>query len=361
LLVDGDCNLEKCTINLNGIELKEKLISTMHFDSEHYALFDQLRPFGSAMRICVDDFRQWRAVPVAASLINWHGKNKIVLSCRTKWASVYADRRRTRYALSPDYCNYGLLAASPLVAGAESRYTDPVLTAGVRQASFLMGKTGVREAPVVDLPGERTGESSLKGLSDSLRVRFLVVPGNRQYKPADSGTAAAGKPAAFKIDVRRDSFDRMLWDCGSSDCLRINKVILYSAATVAAQIPLPAVDRQSHLKICIKGELRALKNPGEVGLFSALKGENGRVQILGKNPRALVAASNWRKFEIDDLVPLAALGGKAVSCELALYPCPWMESQYGVSRRATDAVFRGITIELSPAELPCLSRQRIIY
>lgn len=342
LLVDGDKNLEKSKVEVNGVVLKERLLPAMHFDSQHYALYDQLREFGPAMRISVNDFRQWRAIPIDTSLINWQSKNSIIINSLAKSATIFGDRRKTRQMLSPDYCNYGILAAAPFAAGAESRVKEPVLTASPPQESYYAAK----------------GESKT-ALKDSLRIRLLV---NFDSNSDENAVLASIKPPVKRtIEVNRESFDRMLWDSGSQDCLRINKVILYAARTVAAEFPVPEMDKSAQVKIRITGDLKALKNAGDVGMLCALKGENGKVQILGKTPRALSAYSDWHKFQIEDIVPLNALGGKALSMELALYPCPWMEGQYGVSRRATDALFRNITIEVSEADLPSLSGRRIIY
>lgn len=96
-------------------------------------------------------------------------------------------------------------------------------------------------------------------------------------------------------------------------------------------------------------------------MLCALKGSNGRVQLLGRAPRALDARPQWHKFEITDTIPLEHMGNRAEALELALYPCPWMEGQYGVSRRACDALFRNIKVEFRSTELPPISGRRIVY
>jgi hypothetical protein len=267
-----------------------------------------------------------------------------------KTATIYSDRRDTRFSLSPDYCNYGILAAAPVAAGAESRYTDPVRTAQIVQESFAIPKGEARTS-----------------LKNSLRIKLLVLLDPTSSKQADGKTSletdepASALDASCKISISRKSFDPMLWDPGSTDCLRINKVVLYAARTVAAEFPLADLRAGTHIKLRISGELKALKNPGEVGLGCAVKGSNGAVQILGKTPRALQAKANWQKFEINDIVPQASAGGKISHVHLALYPCPWMEGQYGVSRKATDALFRNITVEAESIDLPSLSGRRILY
>lgn len=339
LLVDGDKNLERAKVEINGKELDSHLIPTMDFDARHYSLYDQLREFGPAMRISVGDFRQWRALRLDPSLINWNGENKIVLRSTTKEATIYGDRKKTRFMLSPDYCNYGILAGAPVAAGAESRFTDPVLTSDTNERSYIVSKS-----------------EPINQLKDSLRVRLLLTLNGSN---SASGPSSAEAVSLTKVD--RKAFDQMLWDNDSSDQLHINKVALYAARTVGADIPIPNPSNASHIKLRIKGEVRAKRNPGEVGILCALKGGSGAVQILGKTPRAVDASIEWRKFEISDIVPLASVGGAASAMELALYPCPWMEGQYGVSRRATDALFRNITIETSGSNLPEISSRRIVY
>lgn len=348
LLVDGDKNLENAVLEFNGTKLENTLSPLFNYDWQHYALYDQLREFAPAMRISVADLRQWRAVEIPQGLINWQGRNQVIIKNQSNHATIYGDRRPTRYAFSGDYCNYGLLAASPLAAGAETRFTDPVMTANTKEESTFLPKSA---ASGLHRPGTR--------LSDSLRVRIMLVPNDRiQIKQEASNKEAS----VFKIPVPRELFDQMLWDPGSQDALQMNKVVLYAARTPACNLILPELGQQlSHIKIKIKGKLKALKNPGEVGMLCALRGQNGRIQILGKTPRALSAASSWHDFEITDLVPLEGFGGKAESVQLALYPCPWMEGQYGVSRRATDALFRDITVEISQQDLPRVSGRRFIY
>ena len=396
LLVDGDYNIEKCQVEVNGTVLNGKLISTMHSDAAHYALYDQLREFGPAMRVSVEDFRQWRAIEIPTAQINWHGINRFKLTSTTKVATVYGDgAQHSRYSLSPDFCNYGILAAAPVAAGAESRWTDPVLTAALKQDSYM---TTVREnggdnaqsssntsneISAVSLPSEAakgddptdddatasmpesrsaTNAFTRRHLRDSLRLKLLVLlDDNGAAKVGDATAQKTVSPASQIVQVSRKSFDRLLWDSNSSDCLRMNKVVLYSARTVGADISLPEIGSGTHLRVIVRGELRALKNPGEVGLLCALKGAKGQVQILGKTPRAIAATSEWRKFKIEDLIPLQCVGGSAKAIELALYPCPWMEGQYGVSRRATDALFRNITIEVSADEMPQISGRRVMY
>ncbi|HNB25086.1 MAG TPA: hypothetical protein PKZ32_21875 [Candidatus Melainabacteria bacterium] len=247
--------------------------------------------------------------------------------------------------LSPDYCNYGLLAAAPVAAGAESRFTDPVLTGNTVERSYILGKS-----------------EPISQLKDSLRIRLVLTltGGNEARSMANSSTSSITSPKVItKVD--RKSFDQMLWDNNSNDQLHINKVALYAARTVGADIPIPTPSNATHIKLRITGEVKAIRNPGDVGLLCALKGRNGSVQILGKTPRALIASTNWRKFEINDMVPLNSVGGAAAAVELALYPCPWMEGQYGVSRRATDALFKNLSIETSGSNLAELSTRRIVY
>lgn len=374
LMIDGDKELEKCKVVLNGRELKGRLLSTTHFDPRHYAMFDLMREFAPAMRVSVDDFRQWRAIPVEPGLINWQGRNRIVLTGNEKAVTVYGDRCSGRYSLSPDYCNYGILSAAPIAAGVEPRYTDPVIIAASKQSSELI-RACSGESNKNSLPGEGN-QTSKETLKDSLRVRFLVILANAAEACGSSikvetagksvidqaGRSLKTESASRTVKVARESFDRLLWDTSSNDCLRINKAILYAARTIAGQVPLPELEASSHVHIKVTGELKSLKrNAGEVGLLCVLRGSNEGTQILGKTPRALLAARDWQKFQIDDVIPLADLGGKAKALELAFYPCPWMEGQYGVSRQSSDAVFRNLVVEASSTELPSLSGPRIIY
>ncbi|MBX9687065.1 MAG: hypothetical protein K2X27_10210 [Candidatus Obscuribacterales bacterium] len=353
LLLDGDKNLEKMAIDINDKHISVPLLSTMHFDKEHYALYDQFREFAPAMRVSVDDFRQWRALPLDAGLINWKGRNRIVLTTRSKTATIYGDRPKTRHLPSPDYCNYGILAAGALAAGAEPRVKEPVLACEQDEQSFLF----------------KFGEPKARSLKDSLRIRLLVILApqeNQKELPAlhslpNPYLSPSVKSESLRLSISRKEFDQMLWDNKSNDCLQINKTVLYAAKTLGAEIALPDLADSTHLKLRLTGELKAVHHEGDVGILPALRGSNGSIQILGKTPRAIPAESNWRKFELDDLIPLSILGSKAEAFDLALYPCPWMEGQYGVSRRAADALFRNLQLELSPVDLSTIQGRRLIY
>ncbi len=410
LFVDGNKNLEDSKIVVNGVTIKEPLRSTMHFDGLHYLLFDQMREFAPAMRVSVNDFRQWRAVPVSKHLIRWNGPNRIVITAQSKDSVIYSDGRHVRYSYSPDYCNYGVLAAAPLTAGAESRYIEPILTAKCIEESFISPDPKAAEKNAETDPEKGEDVSKLEKLKGSLRIKLAVVPAATetsmqtetagraeaavgtqsaertqaagqagsvgQVKSAQTGSAeppAPGSvatsvsdknsaPPSVKIDVNRKSFDPVLYDTNSLDALRMNKTVLYAARRIGADFPVAKIAPSSHIELRIKGNLKALHNAGEVGILCAIKGQNGHVQILGRNPRALQAKPNWKQFEIKDLIPTDLFGGSVSTVELALYPCPWMEGQYGVSRRACDALFKDITIELKAKELPSLAgRRRIIY
>lgn len=420
LLVDGNKNLEMSKIVVNGVQINEPLRSTMHFDGPHYLLFDQMREFAPAMRISVDDLRQWRAVPVSKNLINWNGPNKITITAQSKDSAIYSDGRHLRYAYSPDYCNYGILAAAPVTAGAESRLVEPILTAKCIEESFISPDPKQADRNV-DEYDKNEHPSKLEKLKGSLRIKLAVGPlsitsgeqasataselkatssgnGNSQaasvivrssdesasnvvenpnqaeVKRATAGVSPVSaqqhskatinndESRSITIKVDRKSFDPVLYDTNSFDALRMNKTVLYAARRIGADFPVAKLAPASHLSVKITGDLKALHNAGEVGILCAIKGKNGNIQILGKNPRALQAKPNWREFEIHDLIPTDLLGGEATAVELALYPCPWMEGQYGVSRRACDALFKNIKIKLETKELPSLvGKRRIIY
>lgn len=369
LLIDGNKNLEKSKIELNGVKINEPLRSTMHFDAPHYQLFDQMREFAPAMRISVDDLRQWRAVPVSSKIINWNGPNRIVLTALAKDSAIYSDGRHLRYAYSPDYCNYGILAAAPVTAGAESRFIEPVLTAKCIEESFISPdpKQFDRYSDGDNEKAEGTGK--VEKLKGSLRIKLAVIPASTSLQNSEAPTSVSASnidtvpaPHSVTIKVDRKRFDPVLYDTNSFDALRMNKTVLYAARRIGAEFPVSKLAPSSHIAIRIKGNLKALHNAGEVGLLCAIKGSNGHVQILGKTPRALLAKANWKEFEIQDLIPTSLFGGKAEAIELALYPCPWMEGQYGVSRRACDALFKDISIELKSKDLPSLTgKRRIIY
>lgn len=348
VLIDGDKEIEHSDVYVNGHKLAARPLSAMHFDAMRYCIFDQMREFAPAMGINAQDLRQWRMLSVPVELLNLRGRNTITLTCKGKSAVVYADENPSqRYMHSPNYCNYGLLASSALTSGAESRLTDPVSTASVKQSSFFFSN---------DLT------SSRQHLPGSLKIRLaLVLPALDQANQASGSSLPDVVPALYKVNVERKSFDPMLWDVDSTERVRMNKTILYAARSNAASIKLPDLGRYSHWKIKISGELRSVKNPGDVGLLSVVLGKNGEQVILGKTPRALQANFDWRKFVIEDIVPNKLFASAPGSICLALYPVPWMEGQYGASRKSCDSLFRNLKIEFGGSSMPELASNKIIY
>ncbi|MBY0356670.1 MAG: hypothetical protein K2W82_01605 [Candidatus Obscuribacterales bacterium] len=361
ILIDADKEIEKADIFVQGNKLVTKPVSAIHLDAARYQIFDQMREFAPSMGINAEDLRQWRFVVVPLNWLQGQKKFSVRLQSRAKKTLVYVDSKPDeRYMLSPSYCNYGLLASSPMNAGAESRYTDPVTTAAVKQNSFI-------------------GEKALAG---SLRIKLaLVLPPESQTESQAVTQAETNLAAKTTISIGRDLFDPLLSDVGSADYLRMNKTILYAARSNAGEVKLPELKAGTHFKFRITGELKANQNPGEVGLLSVASGAGGQQVILGRTPRALTAKSKWQKFVIEDLLPgdlfVSAGNGMASasasasanqrhlpaprSLSLAFYPGPWMEGQYGASRKSCDVLFRKLQIEYQSCNLPEFAARKIIY
>ncbi len=358
VLVDGDKNLEQCEVLVNGQRIGEHLLPVNHFDGPHYNLYDQMREFAPSMGVNAEEFRQWRAVAVAPELIHWNGKNKIELAVRPAAATIYGDANvDSRFMLSPDYFSYGLVSSAPAAAGAESRCIDPVITGSARQNSRI-------------LSGSRA-----ERLFDSLRIKVACVlppasttaprtiqQGSDRSAPVPSikkSILPAIQETRFHLKIPASIFDPMLQE---GEQIRINKTILYSARSIGASIKLPhASQGQSHIKLVITGELKALRNPGETGVLVALTGKDGTVATLGKLPRAIRAGSSWSSFVITDTVPLSLLSGQPDSLAVALYPVPWMEGQYGASRKNPDAAFRNLRVDGEYTALPGIAGTRVIF
>lgn len=351
VLVDGDKNLEQCEVWVNGKRATGHLLPVNNYDAPHYELYNQMREFAPSMGVNAEDFRQWRAVAIDSSLINWHGRNRIEVSVKAPAAIVYGDGNvESRYMLSPDYFSYGLVSSAPIANGAESRCADPVLTGANRQSSRI-------------LSGSRA-----ERLFDSLRIRLACVlpPAVAAATPSADAIAGLKKsetvPVAtspFKQPIVSSAFDPMLQE---GDQLRMNKTVLYSARSIGASIKLPAAPPSAtHMRLTLRGEIKANRNVGNAGVLVALTGTNGQVTSLGRLPRAVHAAAEWSRFEISDVVPVATVGGKVDSLAVALYPVPWMEGQYGASRRDPDVSIKDLTVEGDYTTLPALAGTKVIY
>lgn len=353
LMVDGDKNVEQCEVLINGHRIAERLVSVNHFDGPHYNLYDQMREFGPSMRVNPEDFRQWRAVSINPSLVNWSGKNRIELIVRPGAATIYGDANvGSRYMLSPDYFSYGLVSSAPAATGAESRCVDPVIAGSAHQSSRIVSGSRVER------------------LFDSLRIKLAcVMPPAIQNSAAQLGVTAPrvvsssssslSSSTRFALSVPSRLFDPGMQE---GDQVRINKTVLYSARSIAGSVELPLPPPgKSHLSLRLTGEVRALKNPGDTGVLVALTGKSGSVATLGNLPRSVAAGENWSPFVITDIVPLSVVGGTPDSLAVALYPVPWMEGQYGASRKNPDASFRKLRVEGEFVSLPGIAGTRVIY
>lgn len=350
VLVDGDKNLEQCEVLVNGKKAEGHPLPVSNIDGPHYELYNQMREFAPSMGVNSEDFRQWRFVRVAPEWINWHGPNRIELSVKAPAATVYGDGNiDSRYMLSPDYFSYGLVSSAPTASGAESRLPDPVITGDARRSSRI-------------LSGSRA-----ERLFDSLRIRLAcIMPAvssdARALKVSSANAPAApskGDSHPFQAELSASAFDPMLQE---GDQVRMNKSVLYAARSVGASVKLPAAPAgKSHIKFTFTGEIKALRNAGNAGVLLALAGKHGEVAIPGRLPRAVNATAEWTTFVISDEVPLSVVGSNPDSLAVALYPVPWMEGQYGASRRAPDVALRNLKVQGHFTELPAMAGTKIIY
>lgn len=322
LLIDGDSGLSNVVVSINGHRLPGHPRLIYHYFLAEYPILPIVRQQAAAMGIPVTALRQWRAIAVPSSYINSKGLNQITLQQEQGQSIVYGDLADScRYSPSFKYFSFHKMFASP--TSLDARLMNPITTAAVKQKSLL---------------------SSAPELASSLRIRLLPLP--------HSGPESA-QVAIYKKNLDASNFDPLLKDPQQgADGVRINKNALKYAASTECRVELPKLPAASHLLVKLKGQIRCLKGPGHIGIALVLIGQNNDYHVLDLPPVSVAASTNWRGFELEDLVPAKLLQGAAKIFAFNLYPCPWTDAHYGSDANYSDAQLRKLEMEISTVNAP---------
>ncbi len=343
LLIDADRHLNGARITVNGHILTQEPRSFNHFNAAQYLLFNTMREHSHYMRIGVDDFRQWRAVPVPAAWLNLSGSNLITVTATASPLTLFSDTRPSnRTMLSPAY-----FASDKMVSALNSldpRIPSTTLTGSVSESSTLVPS---HQATPIRLP-------------DSLRIKLAVALKNPEPVRRPSAPQIARSGMASEFAAQLSAQDKLIAD-GSCHGLRINRYILKTARSTIASCAAPPLKDSSHFSITVKGKLRILKGDGAVGLPITIYGANGEALVLGRSPNFIRGTGGWTSFSISDLVPSRIIGGALTKVTVTLFPCPWQGAWYGCSKDASDAQLTDLTVHVVATDLPELSDKRVVY
>jgi hypothetical protein len=350
VLIDANSNLNGASFELNGHRIEAPLRSFKSYDANQYLLYNTMREHSQYMDVSVDDFRQWRALPVPADWINLSGVNIVRLTNGTRNAELYGDSRpNLRPLLSPYYFASDLMVSS--MTSMESRIASLVPSGLVAQSSTIgnAGPTALLQA------------NDESGLSDSLRMKLALSSGGATG--ITGGTfGSTGSSASIDSTAGATSFhgdfkagDPIVKDAGGGDVLRINKYVLRFARSTACSLDLPPLRKSSHLLVRVTGRMRVLKGPGRIGVPVTISGSDNQCLVLGRSPNYLTGTHEWQSFAIEDLVPAKNFGYRAKSVAITLYPCPWQSAWYGSDRDWSDAELRDVRVEVRAVDAPELS------
>lgn len=101
LLIDGDKNLERAVIEVNGHRIQSKPQNLLLFNNERAIMLDGLQLWARLCRQNIDGLRQWRAVPVPLGLLAGQTDNIISIRPPANFpVTIYGDFTSTRGTVS---------------------------------------------------------------------------------------------------------------------------------------------------------------------------------------------------------------------------------------------------------------------
>jgi hypothetical protein len=335
LMVDADGDIDNAVVELNGKRLDEKFKHIRYFNSEIYRQSFELLSLGYPMGLELSDFRNWRAIRIDASALNWKGGNsiKIIAAGPTR---LYADKSSTeRKMLSPNTYCVNILGNS--CDRTDPRIVSPILAAKVEQSSSL------------------NSGNKINKLDSSLRVKLGI--GLNSAQPL-APLVDSGK---YSASMSHKDFDLYMQDL---DGIKMNRQVLKAVQRTGATFPFPEMPNATHLRVLLKGELRSETKNGSAGVVLALlPGATAPSVNLSSVPNAIPASAEWKSFEIEDTVPKSMLAPKAKpSLYVALYPGSWLDvCGYGADRSSPSVHVRNLSFEITGVRQSDLASCRMLY
>lgn len=335
LMVDADGDIENATVVLNGKRLNDKFKHIRFFNSEIYRQSFELVSLGYPMGLELNDFRNWKAILIDPSALDWDKINsiKIIASAPTR---VYADESSIeRRMLSPNAYCVNILGNS--CDRTDPRIVSPILAANTEQRS------------------SHGTPNRITMLNTSLRVKLGVAL--KREDPVDP-SLDLGK---YSATISPKDFDLYMQDV---DGIKMNRQVIKAVQRTGATFPFPEMPHATHLLVKLRGELKSETKRGSAGIVVALlPGAVAPSINLSSVPNAITASSDWKDFEIVDIVPKSLLAPNSkMSLYVALYPGSWLDvCGYGADRSSPSVKVRNLSFEVSGVKQADLANCRMIY
>ena len=351
LLIDCDRRFAPTDLRVDNHSLgAPPLLPFALFDEQKSKSFNLLREFAYTFGKEIDDFRQWRAMPVPIE--DLQGKTSINVSIRqgNAPATIYGlAARPSRAMLSSDYLDVNRMINSP--DSLEPRVLDPVQTGGSNRMMVngnLETATFMGTAVHLALGMPKTG---------------TVLPKTGTVLPrTDERTNSHSSPdqAPWSLDIDPHLFDPLLRD-RNIGTLIINRAILKAAQTNAAIVTVPK-SPSACLSLKLTGSLKCDRKIGSLGLVVSSVTASGAQSILCRLPKAIAATQEWQSFEIADLLPNNNLKDPIEKLSISVFPGPWQQvAGYGCDKSCSTVWIRSLKLTLKPTDLPSFTNRQVFY
>lgn len=338
LMVDGGAGIEDAVVELNGKRLLEHFRHIRYFNSEIYRQSFELVSLGYPMGMELADFRNWRAIELDPSMLNWTGINTIKVNA-TAPTTIYADKAANeRRMLSPN--SYCVNILGNQCERTDPRIVSPILSAVTKQSSTIASAGA--ETP----------------FAGSLRLKLGIGLKPVPSLPAPPNPAESEK---YSAAISHKAFDIYMQDV---DCIKMNRQVIKAIQRTGAKFPVPEFKNATHLKVVLKGELKSDTKKGSAGIVVALlPGAVAPSINLSSVPNAVPATSEWKSFEIVDIVPQSMLSPNSKKeLYVALYPGSWLDvCGYGADRSSPSVKVRKLSYEVQAVRDLDLASSRMLY
>lgn len=347
LLVDCRGTGEGLKARVNGVELPGVFRPFNQFSSSHYFLFDTMAEHGAQMRTAVEDFRQWRALPVNSSLLK-NGRNVLqITNGAAHPLTIYGDRAgagsESAWRLpSPDYFGSDHMLVS--VTSLESRISSLRPVCGFRGEA-----RGVKPRLLLAVTGE-------------------IAPGINAATHSAQGSDSIGAPSPWLCLSRETiplSAQAFHWiSRGPGGVLVVNKEVLKALGVLSTPVPLNLTSSPANpltqVRLTLRGQACCLSGPGRLGIDATLQSP-ARAQGLGCVPDYVSVGKDWTDFSVSDTVPIAFMGGKVDGLTVSFSPCPRLETQYGPGRNCSNLRLRNLQLTVEGISSYDLGFRKIRY
>ena len=344
LMVDSGGPCHELKARVNGVELSGNFQPFNQFSSSHYFLFDTMAEHGAQMRTLVQDFRQWRAIPVNPDLLK-DGRNVIQISNGgAAPLTIYGDRSGIATAASSPQESWRL--PSPDYFGSDR---------------MLVSVTSLESRIASMRPA-----FGFKSAEREVKPRLLLAVSKGTGLENGSASNLPASPFRSLSSVRRPLTpkDFHWFSRAEAETLVVNKDVLRALGILSTRVPFRLTAGKgsplTQVRVTLRGQARCLSGPGRLGLDMVLRSP-ARTQSLGCVPDFVNVGKDWTDFSVSDVVPLAFMGGSIDSVSVGFAPCPRLETQYGPGKHCSNLRLRNLQVTVEGIASYDLGYSKIRY